>query len=317
MLKKKSKIYIAGHNGLVGSSILRVLKKKGYKNIFFKTSKELDLRDQKKTFSYLLKIKPEAVIICAAKVGGIKANNKFRAEFIYNNLAIQNNLIHGSFKAKVKNLIFLGSSCIYPKFAKQPLKEDYVLSGSLEYTNEPYAVAKIAGLKLCENYNLQYKTNYKCLMPSNLFGPCDNYNSDNSHFFPAIIKKLYSAKMKNNNKKITFWGTGQSKREMTYVDDLAEAIIFFLKKKTKATLINIGSGYEKTIKDYVKYVSKKMKIKNKIIFDNNKEMDGMRRKIVSSSVAKKYGFYCKYNFDAAFDLVYKDFLLNKKKYLSM
>ena len=316
MLSKKSKIYIAGHKGLVGSSVLRVLKKKGYKNIFFKTSQELDLRDQKKTFSYLLRIKPDAVIICAAKVGGIKANNKFRADFIYNNLAIQNNLIHGSFKAKVKNLIFLGSSCIYPKFAKQPLKEDCVLSGSLEYTNEPYAVAKIAGLKLCENYNLQYKTNYKCLMPSNLFGPSDNYNSDNSHFFPAIIKKLYIAKIKNY-KKIIFWGTGQAKREMTYVDDLAEAIIFFLRKKTKATLINIGSGYEKKIKDYVKYVSKKMNIKNRIVFDKNKEMDGMRRKIVNTTVAKKYGFYCKHSFNEAFDIVYKDFLLNKKKYLSM
>ena len=225
-------------------------------------------------------------------------------------------MIHGSFKAKVKNLIFLGSSCIYPKFAKQPLKEDCVLSGSLEYTNEPYAVAKIAGLKLCENYNLQYKTNYKCLMPSNLFGPSDNYNSDNSHFFPAIIKKLYIAKIKNY-KKIIFWGTGQAKREMTYVDDLAEAIIFFLRKKTKATLINIGSGYEKKIKDYVKYVSKKMNIKNRIVFDKNKEMDGMRRKIVNTTVAKKYGFYCKHSFNEAFDIVYKDFLLNKKKYLNM
>lgn len=317
MLRKNSKIYLAGHKGLVGSAVLRLLKKKGFRKIFFKTRKQLDLRKQKSVFDYLLRVRPDAVIICSGKVGGIKANNKFRGEFIYDNLTIQNNIIHGSFKAKVKNLIFLGSSCIYPKFAKQPLKEDYVLSGSLEYTNEPYAVAKIAGLKLCENYNLQYKTNYKCLMPSNLFGPCDNYNSDNSHFFPAIIKKLYAAKMKNDNKKIIFWGTGQSKREMTYVDDLAEAIIFFLKKKTKATLINIGSGYEKSIKDYVKYVSKKMKIKNNIIFDNNKEMDGMRRKIVSSNVAKKYGFYCKHNFDVAFDIVYNDFLLNKKKYLSM
>lgn len=317
MINKNAKIFVTGHKGLVGSAIVRRLKYFGYKNILTIDRNKLNLEDQSEVFNFFKKNKINSVINAAAKVGGIYANNKYKADFIYKNLIIQTNIIHACYQHKVKNLIFLGSSCIYPKFAKQPLKEDYVLSGTLEYTNEPYAVAKIAGLKLCENYNLQYKTNYKCLMPSNLFGPCDNYNSDNSHFFPAIIKKLYVAKMKNDNKKIIFWGTGQSKREMTYVDDLAEAIIFFLKKKTKETLINIGSGYEKSIKDYVKYVSKKMKIKNNIIFDNNKEMDGMRRKIVSSSVAKKHGFYCKHNFDVAFDIIYNDFLLNKKKYLSM
>jgi GDP-L-fucose synthase len=313
---KNAKIYVAGHTGLIGSAVVRKLLEKNYRNILTVNKKDLDLRNQSDVYQFLKSKKPDFIIMAAAKVGGIFANNKYRAEFIYDNLAMQNNLIHGSFKAKVKNLIFLGSSCIYPKFAKQPLKEDCVMSGPLEYTNEPYAVAKIAGLKLCENYNLQYKTNYKCLMPSNLFGPSDNYNSDNSHFFPAIIKKLYIAKIKNY-KKIIFWGTGQAKREMTYVDDLAEAIIFFLRKKTKATLINIGSGYEKKIKDYVKYVSKKMNIKNRIVFDKNKEMDGMRRKIVNTTVAKKYGFYCKHSFNEAFDIVYKDFLLNKKKYLNM
>lgn len=316
MLNKKSKIYIAGHNGLVGSSILRVLKKKGYKNIFFKTSKELDLRDQKKTFSYLLKIKPEAVIICAAKVGGIKANNKFRAEFIYNNLAIQNNLIHGSFKAKVKNLIFLGSSCIYPKFSRQPIKENDLLSGKLESTNEPYAIAKIAGIKLCESYNFQYKTNYKCLMPSNLFGPNDNYNSDNSHFLPAIIKKLYLSKL-NHTKKVSFWGTGSAKREMTYVDDIAEACIFFLKKKTQHSLINIGSGYEDTVKGYINSISRIIDCKSNIVFNNNKNEDGTLRKLLDCSLATKYGWKPKFNFLNAFGITYEDFLKNKSKYLNM
>ena len=232
MLKKDSKIYIAGHTGLVGSSVLKLLKKKGYKNLFFKESKNLDLRKQADTFNYLRKIKPEFVIICAAKVGGIKANNLRRAEFLYDNLSIQNNLIHGSFMASVKNLIFLGSSCIYPRLAKQPLKEKSILSGYLERTNEPYAIAKIAGLKLCENYNFQYKTNYKCIMPSNIFGPGDNYNLNDSHFLPAIIKKIYLSKLQKK-KKIYFWGTGKAKREVTYVEDISAAILFFLKKKNK------------------------------------------------------------------------------------
>jgi GDP-L-fucose synthase len=261
MINKNSKIFVAGHTGLVGSAVLRVLKKKGFKKIFYKTKKNLDLRNQKKTYSYILKIKPDAVILCAGKVGGIKANNDFSAEFIYDNLSIQNNVIHGSFKAKVKNLIFLGSSCIYPKYSKQPIKEHYLLSGILEPTNESYAIAKIAGVKLCESYNRQYKLNYKCLMPSNIFGPNDNYNLESSHFFPAIIKKLHNAKVKNL-KKTTFWGTGSSKRELTFVYDIAEACIFFLKKKTKHTLINIGSGYEKSIKGYVNFFSKQIKNKS-------------------------------------------------------
>jgi GDP-L-fucose synthase len=186
---------VAGHKGLVGSSVLKLLREKGFKNIFFKTSQELDLRNQEKVFNYIKKIRPEGVIICAAKVGGIKVNNERKADFIYDNLSIQNNIIHGSFKSSVKNLVFLGSSCIYPKFSKQPIREKYLLTGELEPTNEFYAIAKIAGIKLCESYNYQYRTNYKCLMPSNLFGPNDNYNSNNSHFFPAIIKKLYLGKL--------------------------------------------------------------------------------------------------------------------------
>jgi len=315
MLRKNSKIYVAGHKGLVGSAVLRLLKKKGFRKIFLKPKKELDLRNQKSVFDYLMKIRPDAVIICSGKVGGIKANNKFRGEFIYDNLSMQNNIIHGSFKSKVKNLIFLGSSCIYPKYSKQPIKEDYLLSGELEKTNEPYAIAKIAGIKLCESYNSQYKTNYKCLMPSNLFGPNDNYNLANSHFLPAIIKKIYNAKL-NNSKKLVFWGTGSSKRELTFVDDIAQACLFFLGKKTKNTLINIGSGYENSIKGYINIISKKMLSKSKVIFDNNKVMDGTPRKLLDCSIARSYGWKPKFKFSNALDITYTDFLKNKRKYLS-
>ena len=315
MLNKDSKIYVAGHTGLLGSAVLRVLKKKGFKKIFFQKREKLDLKIQKDVFSYLLKIKPDAVIVCAGKVGGIKSNNIFRGEFIYDNLSIQNNVIHGAFLAKVKNLIFLGSSCIYPKFAKQPIKEDSLLSGELEKTNEPYAIAKIAGIKLCESYNKQYKTNYKCLMPSNLFGPNDNYNLENSHFFSAILKKLYDAKL--NKKKIIFWGTGLPKRELTFVDDVAEACIFFLGKKTRHSLINIGSGYEDSIRGFVNFIAKKIKINFKVTFNKDKTMDGTPRKLLDCKVAKKYGWKPKFNFFEAFDATYKDFIKNKKKYLNM
>lgn len=316
MINKNSKIYVAGHTGLVGSSVLKVLKERSFKKIFFKKSSELDLRNQQKVFNYLKKIKPDGVIICAAKVGGIKANNELRGEFIYENLSIQNNLIHGSFLAGVKNLIFLGSSCIYPRLAKQPIKESYLLTGELEPTNLPYAVAKIAGVKLCESYNYQYRTNYKCLMPSNIFGPNDNYNLNNSHFFPAIIKKLYLSKLKEK-KSVLFWGTGKAKRELTFSEDLADACIFFLKKKTKETLINVGSGFEYNIRDYIRFVAKQMGLKSRIIFDGNKKMDGMPRKLVDCKLAKKYGWYSKFNFLEAFNITHRDFLINQKKYLNM
>jgi GDP-L-fucose synthase len=316
MITKNSRIYVAGHKGLVGSSVLRVLKEKGFKKIFFKTSKELDLRNQEKVFNYIKKIRPKGVIICAAKVGGIKANNEQKADFIYDNLSIQNNLIHGSFKAGVKNLVFLGSSCIYPKFSKQPIREKYLLTGELEPTNEFYAIAKIAGIKLCESYNYQYKTNYKCLMPSNLFGPNDNYNSNNSHFFPALIKKLYLGKIQNK-KSILFWGTGKPKRELTFVDDVAEACVFFLKKKTKNALINIGNGFELSIKQYANYVAKIIGYRSQVIFDGNTKMDGTERKLVDCTLAKKYGWKPKFSFSKGFKITYQDFLANKKRYLGM
>ena len=315
MINRNSKIYLAGHTGLVGSSVLRVLKKKGFKRIIFKKRKDLDLTNQKKVFKFLKITKPDAVIICAAKVGGIKANNLYKSEFIFENLTIQNNIIKGSHIAGVKNLIFLGSSCIYPKYSKQPIKEKYLLTGSLEPTNQYYALAKIAGVKLCESYNLQYGRNYKSLMPSNLFGPNDNFNLHDSHFLPAVIKKIYLAK-KNNN-LLRFWGTGTAKRELTYVDDIAEACIFFLKKKTSHSLINIGSGYEKSIKEYIYLISKKLGYKEKVKFNQDKLMDGTPRKVLDCTIAKKYGWKSKWSFDKALNITIKDFKLNKKKYLQM
>ena len=315
MINKDSKIYLAGHTGLVGSSVFRVLKKKGFKNIIIKKRKKLNLVDQTVVFNFLKKTKPDAIIICAAKVGGIKANNEYKSEFIYENLSIQNNLIRGAHDAGVNNLIFLGSSCIYPKFAKQPIKEEYLLSGELEPTNQYYAIAKIAGVKLCESYNTQYGRNYKSLMPSNLFGPNDNYNLNNSHFLPAVIKKIYLAK--TNKKPITFWGTGKAKRELTYVDDLAEACIFFLKKKTKHSLINIGSGYEKTIKEYINMLCKKFGYKQKITFNNDKFLDGTPRKVLDCTIAKKYGWKSIWSLDKSINFTVKEFLKNKNKYLEM
>ncbi len=310
-LSKNSKIFLAGHNGMVGSSILRYLKKRDYRKIIVRNRKQLDLLNQEKTEKFFKKIKPDFVIIAAAKVGGILSNNTFKGEYIYQNLAIQTNLIHSSFKAGVKKLIFLGSSCIYPKFSKQPIREDYLLSGKLEPTNDAYAIAKIAGVKMCEAYNKQYKLNYICLMPTNLYGPKDNYDLKNSHFFPALLSKIYNAK-KYNKKNIVLWGNGKSKRELLYVDDLARACEFFLKKNTKHTLINIGSGVEKTIKDFAKFIMRKMKVDLKIDFDLSKP-NGTPRKKLNISLAQSYGWRPKIDLNEGFNYVFKDFLKNKIK----
>ncbi len=312
-ISKNSRIFLAGHNGLVGSSILRKLKKKKYKFIITRSKKKLDLKNLNKVNHFFKKEKIDCVILAAAKVGGILANMKFGAEFITENIQIQTNVISCARKYNVKNLIFLGSSCIYPKLAKQPIKEKYLLTGKLEKTNEAYAVAKIAGIKMCENFNTQYKTNFICLMPSNLFGPNDNYNSETSHFLPAIISKLYSAKI-NNKKEITFWGTGKPKREMTYVDEIADACLFFLNKKTKHTLINIGSGYEKSIKQYVDIVARELKLKIKIRFNNKKLLDGTMRKIVNCELARSYGWRPKYDFKKYLGICVKDYISKYKKY---
>ena len=305
---KKKKNFLAGHNGMVGSAILRLFKKKGYKNIICQSRKTLDLLDQKKTFNFLKRVKPDFIIIAAAKVGGILANREQKAKFIYENLMIQTNLIHSAYLIGVKKLIFLGSSCIYPKYCKQPILENFLLSGKLEDTNDAYAIAKIAGIKMCEAYNQQYNTNFICLMPTNLYGPKDNYNLKSSHFFPALISKIHYAKLKNK-KTITIWGDGTPKRELMYVDDLANACEYFLKKNTKHSLINIGSGEEKTILNFSKFIMKNLDVKCKINFDKKKP-NGTPRKILNSNLAKSYGWKSKISLQKGFKLTYSSFLEN-------
>lgn len=311
MNKKKNRIFIAGHNGMIGSAIHKKLIENSKNEVFTIERKKLDLRDQKKVFNYLKKIKPNSVILAAAKVGGILSNNTFRGEFIYDNLAIQNNVIHGSYLSGVKNLIFLGSSCIYPKNSKQPIKEEYLLSNYLEKTNEPYAIAKIAGLNLCESYNIQYNLNYKCLMPCNAYGINDNYNSLTSHFFPALIKKIIEAS-RNQKKFIEIWGKGKSLREVIFADDIADACIYFLQKKTKHSLINIGSGIEMSITDYAKYIIKFLGLKLKIKYQKNK-LEGTYRKLLDSSLSKKYGWQSKTKLNKGLKLTVDDYLTKYSK----
>jgi len=311
-VNKKSKIYIAGHLGLVGSAILRKLASKGYQNIIFKTRKQLDLTNQKKVFQFLKKNKPDFIFIAAAKVGGIYSNNKYKAEYIYENLSIQSNLIHSAYLVGVKKLIFLGSSCVYPKMSKQPIKEEYLLDGPLEETNDAYAIAKIAGIKMCESYNNQYKTNYKCLMPTNTFGPNDNYDNLNSHFFPALIKKTHSLKVENKN-QIILWGNGRAKREVIYVDDIADACLFFMNRNIKETIVNIGTGKDHSIYNYAKEIikliipNKKIKIKYDLTKPN-----GTPRKVLDIKLAKRYGWKAKTNLKEAIIKTYKDYLKNIK-----
>lgn len=308
MINKDSKIFVSGHRGLVGSAIVRKLKEKGYRNIVCKTRKELNLINQKEVYEFLKKSKPKFIFLAAAKVGGIYSNNKYKADYIYENLTIQSNIIHAAHLCNIRDLIFLGSSCVYPKHCKQPIKEEYLMTGQLEKTNDAYAIAKIAGIKMCESYNQQFNRNYKCLMPTNTFGPNDKYDSLNSHFFPALIKKIYYLK-KNNKKEIIIWGNGLPKREIIYVDDIAEACVFFMKKKVKESLINIGTGKDYTIEQYVKKLlkilvpNKKIKIK----YDHTKP-NGTLRKVLDISVAKKYGWKPKSKFDQAVLLTYEKFL---------
>ena len=306
MISKKSKIYVAGHKGLVGSAVVRRLKAQGFKNILTVNKKKLDLKDQKKTFNFLKKNKPNYVIICAAKVGGILANNVFRGEFIYDNLQIQNNLIHNAFLNGIKNIIFLGSSCVYPRNCKQPIKEEYLLNGALEKTNEPYAIAKIAGIKMCESYNLQYKTNYLCLMPTNTYGPNDNYDEFSSHFIPALIKKIHEIKTKKN-KTLKLWGSGKVMREIIYVDDLADACIHFMQIKTKKSLINIGTGKDLTITNYAKKILKVLQVKANIRYDRTKP-DGTPKKLLDISIAKKFGWKPKIKLEKGILMAYKSFI---------
>ena len=308
MISFNSKIYIAGHKGLVGSAIFRKLKKKGYKKILTVDKSKLDLTNQSKVYNFLKNEKPKFVFIAAAKVGGIYSNNKYPAEFIYNNLIIQSNLIHSAYLCGIKDLIFLGSSCVYPRLCRQPIKEKYLLDGPLEKTNEAYAIAKIAGIKMCESYNFQFKTNYKCLMPTNTFGPNDNYSSLNSHFFPALIKKIHEIKIKDK-KELIIWGDGSPKREVVYVDDIADACIYFMKKRFKQTILNIGTGRDHSIEQYAKIIlnlilpDKKIKIR----YDKSKP-NGTPRKVMDVSLAKKYGWKSKTDLKNAIKMTYSDYL---------
>ena len=290
MINKNSKIYVAGHKGLVGSAIVRKLREQGYKNLIMRDKISLDLTNQSKVFKFIKKHKPDFIFIAAAKVGGIYSNNKYKAEYIYNNLSIQTNLIHSAFLNGIRNLIFLGSSCVYPRNCMQPIKEKYLLDGKLEKTNDAYGIAKIAGIKMCESYNLQYKTNYKCLMPTNTFGPNDKYDSLNSHFLPALIRKIHNLKI-NKKSNLTIWGNGLAKREIIYVDDIADACVYFMKKKIKENVINIGTGKDYTIRYYAKLLISLVLAnkKIKIIYDKTKP-NGTPRKVMDISLAKKYGW---------------------------
>jgi len=290
VINSNSKIYVAGHNGLVGRAIVRELKKKGYKKIIVANRQKLDLTNQLSVLRFLKKNKPDFIFLAAAKVGGIYSNNKYKADYLYENLAIQLNVINGAYLSRIKNLIFLGSSCIYPKNCKQPIKESYLLTGELEPTNDSYALAKITGIKMCESYNKQYKTNYRCLMPTNTFGPNDDYDKLNSHFFPALIKKV--DKLKDSKKNtLVLWGNGKAQREVIHVDDIANAWVYFMNKKKKPTIINIGTGKDYSIKYYAKLIAKIILPNKKIIikYDLSKP-SGVKRKVMDISLAKKYGW---------------------------
>ena len=300
-----SKIYIAGHRGMVGSAIHRNLQKKGFKNFIFKTSQELDLRDQKQVAQFFEQEKPDLVFLAAAKVGGIQANNIYRAEFLYDNLMIQNNVIHQSYLHKVKKLLFLGSSCIYPKMAPQPLKEEYLLSGYLEDTNEPYAIAKITGIKMCESYRRQYGCDFIAVMPTNLYGPNDNYNLNNSHVLPALIRKFHEAK-ESNAPSVEMWGTGSPLREFLHADDMADACVFLMQNYNGQKHVNIGVGVDLSIKDLALMIKKIVGYTGEIKHDLTKP-DGTPRKLMDVSFLHSLGWKHKIELEQGISEVYKDF----------
>lgn len=314
---KNKKIYLAGHKGMVGSSILRELQKQNYNNIVLRDLNELDLRNQTDVNKFFDSEKPEVVIIAAAKVGGILANNTYRAEFIYDNLMIQANLINTSYINKVEKLIFLGSSCIYPKLAPQPLKEEYLLSGFLEYTNEPYAIAKIAGIKLCESYYKQYGCNYYSAMPTNMYGPNDNFDLETSHVLPALMRKFHDAK-KSNTPTVTLWGSGKPMREFMYVEDLADAMIFMLENINASDLyengisqLNIGTGKDLTISELASIISDVVGYNGEIVYDSTKP-DGTPRKLMDVSRINSLGWQYRTELKDGIDKTYNWYLENIK-----
>lgn len=303
MMQKTSKIFIAGHNGMVGSAILRNLQDKGFSNFVLKSSKELDLRDAKAVADFFEEEKPEFVFLAAAKVGGIVANNTYRADFLYENLMIQNNVIHEAYKNKVEKLLFLGSSCIYPKLAPQPLKEEYLLTGLLEPTNEPYAIAKIAGIKMCDAYRSQYGCNFISVMPTNLYGPNDNYDLQNSHVLPAMIRKFHEAKL--NGTSVELWGTGSPKREFLHADDMAEACVFLMENYNEPGLVNIGTGEDLSIKELAEMIQKITKFEGEIIWDHTKP-DGTPRKLMDVSKLHALGWKHKIALEEGITKVYHE-----------
>jgi len=307
-ISKNSRIYIAGHNGMVGSACWRLLEKKGYHNLIGKTSKELDLRNQSEVFEYLEKEKPTVIIDAAARVGGILANNTYPYEFLIDNLLIQNNLIKTAHELDIEKFIFLGSSCIYPKMAPQPLKEEYLLSGPLEETNQWYAIAKISGVKLIEALRKQYKRDYVALMPTNLYGPGDNYDLKTSHVLPAMIRKFHEGKQ-NNHASVTLWGSGTPKREFLHVDDLASAVVFAVENKMKEFLYNVGSGEEISIKELAELVQRTVGHKGEIIWDKKKP-DGTPRKLLNGNNLRRQGWISKIGLKIGVNTVYNWFTKN-------
>ncbi len=307
-MEKQAKIYVAGHRGMVGSAIVRKLQSLGYTNLLLKTSAELDLRDQVKVAEFFATEKPDYVFLAAAKVGGIVANNTYRADFLYENLAIQNNIIHSSFANKVTKLMFLGSSCIYPKLAPQPLKESYLLSGYLEETNEPYAIAKIAGIKMCEAYRAQYGCDFISVMPTNLYGPNDNYDLENSHVLPAMIRKFHEAK-ERGDASMTLWGSGAPMREFLHADDLAEACVYLMETYSDAELVNIGTGIDVTIKELAETVKEIVGFSGVIQWDRTRP-DGTPRKLMDVSKLHSLGWKHKIELKEGISLAYQDFLTN-------
>ena len=292
-MDKTAKIYIAGHRGMVGSGLERKLRKEGYNNIVTRTSSELDLKNQQAVNDFFEKEKPSYVILAAAKVGGIHANNTYRAEFIYDNLMIEANIIHAAYLNKVTKLLFLGSSCIYPKMAPQPLKEEYLLSGYLEPTNQPYAIAKIAGIEMCDSYRAQYGCNFISAMPTNLYGTNDNYHPENSHVLPALLRRIVLAK-KNNEPTVTIWGTGKPRRDFLHVDDLADACYFLLQNYNEQSLVNIGSGNDISIKELAELIVTEVGYKGQLVFDVAKP-DGTPRKLLDVNKISRMGWAAKIN----------------------
>ena len=305
-MEKNAKIYVAGHRGMVGSAIFRKLKAEGYTNLVIRNSQELDLRNQQAVADFFAAEKPDYVFLAAAKVGGIVANNTYRADFLYENLAIQNNVIHQAYLQGAKKLLFLGSSCIYPKFAPQPLKEDYLLTGLLEPTNEPYAIAKIAGIKLCDAYRDQYGCNFISVMPTNLYGYNDNYHPENSHVLPALIRKFHEAKT-SGAASVIVWGTGSPLREFLFADDLADACYFLMQEYNEAGLVNIGTGHDLSIKDLALLIKEVVGFTGDLVFDTSKP-DGTPRKLLDVSKLHTLGWKHRIALQEGLALAYQDFL---------